>query len=36
MQFKLVYVVVLLAMILVAVEAKDVELPEMLGFSDFL
>ena len=31
-----VYVVLLFAMILAAVEAKDVQKPEMLGFSDFM
>ena len=35
MQF-LVYVVLLFAMILAAVKAKDVQVLEMLGFSDFV
>ena len=35
MQF-LVYVVLLFAMIIAAVKAKDVQLLEILGFSDFL
>ena len=35
MQF-LVYVVLLFAMILAAAKAKDMQLLEMLGFSDFM
>ena len=36
MQFKFLFVVVLLAVVLAAVQAKDVKSLEMLGFSDFL
>ena len=36
MQFKFVLVVVLLAMILSAVQSKEVKSAEMLDFSDFL